>query len=303
MDDRQKELSAIWDLAQQVERALGDQYNPVLEAAAAKEGLVAPAWYAWLLPAVAFEPEAMSTAKLRVRSPYVAPQLYEERLSNAAAAGYLRCVDQYGYLLTVKGHQAVQVVLQAGYACMAQLTPMSIERMEELAGLLVRLVAACLATPEPPGTWCLAHSRKIDPGDGASAAARIDQYLSDLAAYRDDCHLAAWAPLGIDGPELEALTYLWRASDIAPLTLEELFEKLVRRGWEKEDYRSRLSDLIRRGWVEQAAEAYVVTRAGAEVRQEVEDRTDAYFYQPWDCLTPAKLDKLRSLLAAIGEHL
>ena len=155
----------------QVLHALGAQYNPVLEAAAAQHGLAAPSWYAWLLPALAFEPDALSTAKLRVRSPYVAPQLYEEHLANAAAAGFLRCVDRDGYMLTIKGHQAVQAMLEAGDECMAQLLPMPLDRMEVLADLLQRLVDASLAAPEPSGRWCLAYSRKIDRGSSTPVVA------------------------------------------------------------------------------------------------------------------------------------
>jgi hypothetical protein len=269
-----------------------------MEEAAAQVGLAAPAWYSWLLPALAFEPEALSTARLRVRSPYVAPRLYEERLANAAAGSYLRCVDQDGYVLTPKGRQAAQAVLQAAYGGMARLAPLEIEGLEELARLLLRLVEASLKTPEPPGRWCLAHSLKIDPGSGLPVVARIDQYLSDLSAYRDDCHLAAWAPLGIDGPALEALTYLWRAN--VPLSLDELFETLKRRGWNKTDYHERLGELNRRGWVEQTADAFTVTLHGWKVRQEVEGKTDLYFYRPWMCLNPAELRELKDLLAAMA---
>jgi hypothetical protein len=67
-----------------------------MEEAAVEQGLAASSWYAWLLPALAFEPDAVSTARLRVCSPYAATRSYEECLANAAAAGYLRCVDQDG---------------------------------------------------------------------------------------------------------------------------------------------------------------------------------------------------------------
>jgi len=209
-------------------------------------------------------------------------------------------------MLTLKGHQAVQAVLQAGDACMSRLRPMPVDRMEELAQLLWKLVDASLEAAEPPGRWCLAHSRKIDRGneaDGAPVTVRIDQYLSDLTAYRDDCHLAAWAMLGIDGPELEVLTCIWRTRESAPLTFAELFDALKRRGWEKDDYRQRLVDLARRGWVEQVAESYTATTAGWTVRQEVEQKTDEYFYRPWACLAPGELETLRDLLAAMGDVL
>ncbi len=301
MDDHQKSLSQIWELGLGALRWLGEKYDPVLKEAARKEGLVAPAWYAWLLPALTFEPEAISTEKLRVRSPYTAPGVYEERLANAAAAGYLRCVDRDGYMLTLKGHNAVRAVLQAGDACMEQLRPMQVERMEMLAGLLRQLVDSSLAAPEPPGRWGLAHSRMIDRGSGAPIVVRIDQYLSDISAYRDDCHLAAWAPLGIDGPEMEALTYIWRTKEAEPLTFDELYDALRRRGWGKDDYLQRLADLVQRSWVEQSAQAYKITLAGWTIRQAVEQKTDEYFYRPWACLTAEEMESLKDLLAAMGD--
>ena len=43
--------------------------------------------------------------------------------------------------------------------------------------------------------------------------------------------------------------------------------------------------MARRGWVEQAAETYAVTLTGWAIRQNVEQKTDEYFYRPWACLT------------------
>ena len=106
-------------------------------------------------------------------------------MANAAARGYLRVVDRGGYLLTDKGHAAAHAIVQAAYDCMAKLAPLEPDRLECLAGLLRRLSLACAAAPEPPGTWDIAHSRKTDPGLDAAVVIRIDQYLTDLAAYRE----------------------------------------------------------------------------------------------------------------------
>ena len=44
MNDNQKNLSQIWELGLGVLRALGAQYNPVMEEAAAKTGMEMPTW-------------------------------------------------------------------------------------------------------------------------------------------------------------------------------------------------------------------------------------------------------------------
>jgi len=37
---------------------------------------------------------------------------------------------------------------------------------------------------------------------------RIDQLLTDLDAYRGDCHTCAWQPLGVSGLAWEMLTLI-----------------------------------------------------------------------------------------------
>jgi hypothetical protein len=71
--------------------------------------------------------------------------------------------------------------------------------LKRLASLLGRLVEANLTTPESPGKWCLRIARNFDPGVEAPVMARLDQYLSDLSAYRDDAHLASWRSYGVSG--------------------------------------------------------------------------------------------------------
>ena len=82
--------------------------------------------------------------------------------------------------------------------------------LERLAELLGRISTACLNAPEPPGTWAIRHSRNIAPADDAPALAKIDQYLDDLNAFRDDAHIAAFAPHNISGHGWELFSMLWR---------------------------------------------------------------------------------------------
>jgi hypothetical protein len=293
------DITTLWPVALEALQALGRHYGPEMDRVAAE--LKLPEWYGWLLPALVFEPEPTSATRLRVRSPYTSARLYHERLTNATKQGFMVLLDEAegAYRLTELGKRAAECVIRAAYTKMAMLQPMPSDELERLAGFLRRLVMSCLEAPEPPGKWCIAHSRKTDPGDNAPVLVRVDQYLSDLAAYRDDAHLAAWQPYCIDGHAWEAFTYLWRGQ---ATTLNEIFQKLERRGYSRDEYSQALEDLIRRGWVE-GKEVYQITTLGKEIRQTAEETTDRYFYAPWSCLTEAEMEDLRDLLIRLRDGL
>jgi DNA-binding MarR family transcriptional regulator len=291
---------ALWSTALEALQALGRHYGPVMDQTAAE--LKLSEWYGWLLPALVFEPDPISATRFRVRSPYTSARLYNERLAKAAKQGFLTPVAEAEneYRLTELGRQAAERVTGAAYAKMTALQPMPSTELERLASLLHQLVKSCLTTPEPPGKWCIIHSQRTDPGDGASVVVRIDQYLSDLAAYRDDAHLAAWQSHSIEGHVWEAFTYLWRGE---ATTLEGLYQKLERRGYSQDEYKQALEDLIQRGWVKEEAGEYQVTVLGQEVRQAAEEATDRYFYGAWSCLSQGETEELRTLLILLRDGL
>jgi DNA-binding MarR family transcriptional regulator len=292
--------AGLWPIALEALQALGRHYGPEMARAAAELNL--PEWYGWLLPALVLDPELVSAARLRLRSPYTSARWYNERLANAARQGLLALVAGTGneYRLTESGKRAAERVIGAAYAKMATLQPLPPTELERLADLLLRLVKSCLTAPEPPGKWCIHLSRRTDPGDHAAVVIRIDQYLSDLSAYRDDAHLAAWQPYPIDGHAWEAFTLLWRGE---ASTLDDLCQRLGRRGYSRDEYRQALEDLIQRGWVAEEAGEYRVTPTGKEIRQTAEETTDRYFYAPWSCLSQEETEDLRTLLIRLRDAL
>jgi hypothetical protein len=240
--------------------------------------------------------------RLRLRSPYTATRLYSERLAKAARGGFLTRVAQaeHAYGLTELGRQAAQQIMRAMYAQIATLQPISSTHLERLAGFLHRLVMSSLTAPEPPGKRCLLQSRRIDPGITAPAVVRIDQYGGDLAAYRDDAHLAAWQPHNLNGHAWDALTCLWRS---AAATLDGLHQELERRGHSRDEDRQALEDLLQRGWVGEQTGNYQVTPLGQAIRQAAEEATDQYFYAPWSCLSQGETEELRTLLMLFRDGL
>lgn len=290
----------LWATALEALQALGKHYGPEMDRTATELNL--PEWYGWLLPALVFDPEPISATRLRVRSPYTSARLFDERLANAARQGFLTSVAEMEseYRLTDLGRRAAERVVGAAYEKMAMLQPMPSTELERLAELLLRLVKSCLIAPEPPGKWCISHSRRTDPGTNASIVVRVDQYLSDLSAYRDDAHLAAWQPYHIEGHAWEAFTFLWRGE---ATTLDGLCQKLERRGYSQDEYEQAIGDLVKRGWVVERAGEYQVTTLGKEIRQTAEETTDRYFYAPWSCLSLEETEDLQTLLICLRDGL
>lgn len=291
----------IWPLCVEAYHAISRYYVPVMDEKAVECQL--PEGGGWLLlPALTFDPEPVSAEKLRIRSPYTSARRYQAGLDNLAMTGFL--ISESGkiqaYRLSPLGREAILAVIQAGYDCMQTLQPLHPAELESLATALLRLVSACLEAPEPPEKWSIIHSRKIDPGKNAAGMIRIDQYLSDLAAYRDDSHLAAWQGLDIEGHACELLTVLWRDG---ANQFEDLATRLANRGFTSGETQAALSDLVDRRWVKIEEEFYSLTDLGKGVRNDAEDETDFFFYQPWSCLSEQELREQSGLITSLKDEL
>jgi hypothetical protein len=279
----------LWPMILEALMALGAHYVPAMEVAAENAGVERGVW-GLLLTALTFEPQPVSNAKLQVRVPY---QDYAKSLADAAEQGFFSLVREGEYRLTDLGRSVGNEIILAAYARMGNYEPLSASQLNYLSVLLRRLVVASHTSPEPPGKWSLTHARRIDPGENAPLLIQVDQHLSDLAAYRDDAHLAAWQPLGFDGPTWETLTLLWRGEVD---NLADLAERLCHRRFPREVYATALDKLDEQGLIEVDSGKWKLTPAGEELRQNAESATDAYFYAPWDCLESEDLEALENLL-------
>jgi hypothetical protein len=291
----------LWPCTWETLQALTARYGPAIDRAAEAVGIPFGQWYGWLMAARIFEPDPISAARLSVRAAYTHPALHQARLEHGVQLGLLTLTGPAEYHLTNAGHAAVQSLIAAAYAAMSPLQPLPPADLARLLALLRRLVEASLAAPEPPGKWCLRVARHYDPHGQAGPMPQLDQYLSDLAAYRDDAHLATWRPLGVTGQTWETLTHLWMG-DLT--TLDDLCVRHCRRrGYTCESYAAVLADLAARGWAIAQDGGYRLTDAGRAVRDAAEATTDRYFFAPWACLSEAELAELRELLAACRDGL
>lgn len=273
-----------------------------------KRGLAeSPAWF--LIQAIEFEPDPLSVANLRVRDIYASESIVQALLELMASEKWFDRVKdpeqaQDVYTLTEAGRAAVHTLRAGSREIMATLEPLPAAEIARLESLLLRLIEASLNSPNPPGVWCLAHSRNRASDPQSAPLLKIAQYFADFNAVRDDAHMAAWQPLGVEGYVWEAFSFVWSGT---ATSAEALFDQLAYRGYSRNDYEAALQLLAGRGWLAEAgndsSKVYQLTEEGRAIREEVEQLTDEYFYGPWACLAEGEVGELQELLVRLGEGL
>lgn len=285
-----------WPICRRAMNALWNCYGGAMEKTA-QNYAVDKRVLGVLLAAYSFHPEPISDEILQRRNPY---QSYAQRIKEALQQGLLR-LDEYKLAhLTPDGSHAIKEIIQAAYKAMSETDVLRPTDLHHLAQILRKLVFACLEAPEPPGKWSINHSRRLDPGENANPLVRIDQYLSDLAAYRDDAHLAAWQPLGFDGPTWETLTLIYRKE---AQSREELIQRLAFRDRPRQTYENAILSLLNANLITERRDILVATPKGEQVRQTAEEQTDTYFYAPWQVLSAEEEETLYHLCDMLATSL
>lgn len=254
-----------------------------------------PGWF--LIQAAEFDPRPLTVERLRVRDTYASERIVAALLDLMASE---RWFDHIGdeYALRLEGRAVLDRVHANRYRWLAALPiPDAADRLERR---FRDLIDRSLSAADPPGVWCLAHSRNRAPTDDNSVAARLFQYVADFNAFRDDCHMASWRPLGIAGCVWEAFGLV---SDGAGPTADALFDTLAFRGYSAADYAVALEDLSRRGWVSMGEEGFTTTTGGRAAREEVERLTNSYFYAAWSELTVIEVLGIEDDINALRDSL
>jgi hypothetical protein len=259
-----------------------------------------PAWF--LVQAAEFDPEPLTVENLRVRHVYASERIIAALLELMASEGWLDRDGQGAHHLTVAGRAQYQRLRPRQHTLIGALEPPPEAQADRLADLLGRVIDAGLGSPRPPGTWCLAHSRRRAPAADAPPLVRIFQYSEDINAIRDDAHMAAWSPSGLKGYEWETFAHVCAGQ---ANTAEMLFEQLNYRGNSRGEYANALMELTRRGWLEPVSniETYQVTGAGRQMRDEVERATNDYFYASWSGLAENEIAVAHDLLIQLRDRL
>ena len=292
-------IADLFPLATEAVQSFGPHYESSMQQAISESGLEGQDW-GMLFTAQGSEPQVLTAALLHRLAPYTAAETLKAQLAGAAGRGLIAMTRDGEYRLAETGRQALRRSFEAVYERLAALEPLPVDELRRLAGLLRRVVESIQAAPAPADKFHFVSSRRTDPGEDVSLAARLDQYLTDLLRYRDDAHLAAWRPYEVEGHAWEAFTLLWRGQADS---LESLTQQLERRGHPQATYAEALQALAARGWIEEQAGRYRVTEQGQAIRQQAEDQTDQIFYAPWCCLNEAQLQELRGLLTQLRDNL
>ncbi|UCG26149.1 MAG: hypothetical protein JSW55_09265 [Chloroflexota bacterium] len=246
------------------------------------------------------DPEPFSLDQLLEINPYSAISSQRERYEALAAKGFLEVVSEDSFKLTDRGREIVEGFFRLAHEELAEVEALPAEEMDQLADLLERVVMNTLESDEPAKKPALLASRWTDQGPSAPATVRIDQYVTDLVRYRDDAHIAAWQPAGLDGRTWEALTFIWRGE--ATLAAD-LSDRLSSRGYGEEDYAASLDLLLEKGWIEADGDRVQITDAGKAIRQMAEDETNRIHHVGLQALNQEELLHLDKSLTRLNERL
>jgi hypothetical protein len=255
---------------------------------------------AWIMVQVAeFLPEPLTVEKFRRRAVYSAPGLIQGFLELLASEKYLDRIGEE-YYVTDTGREVIDMMTLRRTSVLTGFEPLPRSDLDRLENLMSRVIDASLQAGDPPGIWCLEHSRRRAPSESSPPMVKIVRYCSDLNAFRDDSHMAAHRPYDVDGRTWEAFSCLNQGT---AKTAEELFDQLAYRGFSRTEWAQSLDGLVQRGWLEESSGEHTVTDTGKTIYDAVERQTDAYFYGPWDdALSEAEFDELCQLTQRLHDR-
>ena len=255
-------------------------------------------FYLPILVASGLTPKPISVEIYTKRNPYANPAGIKQLFADVASAGYFEPGDNNSYLLSEKGSNAINSTNDHFYNHLYQVNQFPTDKRKELTSLLSKLIEACKKADIINGSLSFNISHNAHPKVETDSLSQIDQLIDDLFAFRDDSHISAWIPSGVNGHTWEVLSFVWNGE---ANTVEKLVERLPFRNYTAEDYTKTLEDLTQRGLIESGDEGYRITEAGRKIREDAEVETDKNFYGPWKSLSDDDLTKLEALLNELKE--
>ncbi|MBI3161514.1 MAG: hypothetical protein HYZ23_03345 [Chloroflexi bacterium] len=293
-------LNSTWSALEESMNMLGDDYGYSALFKRAEELAPESNWLTWIPAVSMFAPETFTVADFMRLFPYGLAQLNEKRFAIAVQRGYLTADDQGGYCATESGKNVTRLAMEAFDQAIASIRPLSDESFQSLVGYLHKLVEATFATAKPTANFLFCGKRNMRPLRMEGLPHQLEQYISELAGYRDDCYFATWSAHGVEGHAWELLD---RLSQSDALTFDELHEKSSGRGVTREVHAADVQELARRGWADDASGKIQITEAGKQVRAEVEAETERLFFAPWSSLNESELDELANLASQLRDKL
>lgn len=260
---------------------------------AAAELELKPGWSTWLFAIWLFGKEPITVTNFMRMFPYGLARLNEERFASAVQHGYLVSDEQHGYLPTESGMKAAQRVWRAAGDSLTSLNLMPETQFRRIFEYLARLGVSAMSAPEPPPHYFMSHKREnYQHLEVVYPLERFVVLFGELSAYRDDCYISTWTAHRVEGHAWDALDLFSRVDS---LTFSGLHEHLSKRGITEDVHLADVNELIRRGWVDEDAGAYMITSAGKQVRADVEAETERLFFLPWSWLNISELEDFARL--------
>jgi hypothetical protein len=243
-----------------------------------------------------------SVDNFQKRDPFSNPEQFEKMFARFDVQDWIIPLRDEGYQVSGKSQEAVRMIVRAGDEQLAEFDLMSEKELWELAKLLKKIAKANLETLEPPEKWAVIKRFRV-ADEKSPLIVQIRELLMYLFAYRDDSHL--WAARPHFGQAGIVWNVLGSIASGNALNATQMAEHMAFRGYEKADYEVAIQAAIEIGWVEagETPNSFRLTQKGAELREEVEQLTDQYFYRPWRVLTKGEIDSLYDLLINLRDAL
>lgn len=287
----------LWAIGQAAMNGLGPHYQSQMGGEIGQE--LQNAFFPIFL-AKGFAPKPFSAEKWNALFPYTNIDTQRQNLKNFAERGLLKSVGNDAFEVTEKASKAIQKVFEAAHEAIGGIRVLDEDSAERLAGYLKRIVDATLDSPEPEIKYAFEGSRWTDPGEKAPALSRIDQYLTDLNRYRDDAHIAAFAPYDVAAHAWEGFSLIWRGEQNTP---EAIAERVAFRNHDAAAYQNGLDVLVEKGWLTKSGDQYAITDEGKSIREAAEEETDRFFYIGWNTLSEHELADMGELFAEIQTNI
>lgn len=286
-------LNSIWSVMEESSGILFRDYGSPAMDKAARELALPSDYFFWAAAIWLFNSEPFDVAAFMRAFPYGLAQGNKVRFASVVQQGYLASDGQGKYHATETGIAAAVRLFDASLESIAPLNPMPQGSLSKLSSLLARISDAAFKTPEPPAHVILKAKRELYRRLGMIAVLEgALAHCLELEGRRDDCYIATWKPHGVEGHTWQVLDQL---SPSDALTLDELHDKLCRRGVTRKVHAEDVKELARRGWADDASGKIQITSAGRQVRAEVEAETERLFFAPWSSLNESELAELADL--------
>lgn len=288
MSERQE----IWKEAPAASAAVVQHIGPaVQEAVQSSLFKDTPGWFV-IGTAFYIRPESLTVERIRIRNPYAKSETQAEQIKALQDANLL---DKNG-VITQKAVDAYQALIDAQDAVADTLNFMDKAKLQKVVGYINRAYDTALNVTEP-AIPAMKDATRLEMNNGL--VHQIFYKIGRLNAFRDDCHLAAWKQLEMDGHHFETFSLIW---DNTADSAAKLLEARPNRGYEESEWQASLDKLVEMGHLVKDSDVYKITDQGQKVRDEIELKTDDYFYQIFHNFSDEETKEFLTLLKEVKDN-